>query len=272
MPEWLRVGGVSLAVRDLPGTAAFYREVIGLEVVDERGGLVRLGVGGVPLLELHHRPDALPDDPAKAGLFHIALLLPNRGDLGRWIAHAGRLGQALDGGADHLVSEAVYLHDPEGNGIEVYADRPRGTWSWSEGRVAMTNKPLDRAGLLREGRGPWTGAPAGTRVGHVHLRVGDAAEAARFYGGILGLDVTAAWPGVAFLSSGRYHHHVAANAWHSAGAGLRDPARAGLLAVTFDLLPGANRAGLAMPGTLRDPWGTVLHLRTPDLRTPDLHI
>ena len=272
--EWLRVGAVALAVRDLGRTAAFYRDVIGLEVAAQGADLVRLGAGGDVFLELVHRPGALPDDPAAAGLYHTAFLLPSRADLGRWLAHFQLLGGQLDGRADHLVSEAVYLHDPEGNGIEVYADRPRAQWRWHgegvERRVAMANKPLDIPGLLRLAAEPWTGAPPGTRIGHVHLRVGEAGEAARFYGGALGLDLTAGWDKAAFLSSGGYHHHIAANTWHSAGAGRRDPARAGLLSVTLDIADGAALAGIARrAGTaghsLADPWGTVLTLRAAEL-------
>ena len=273
--EWLRIGGVSLAVRDLDQVAAFYQDTIGLAVIAREGDAIRLGAGGVAFLELLRRPGALPDDPATAGLFHTAFLLPSRADLGRWLAHLGALGGRLDGAADHLVSEAVYLHDPEGNGIEVYADRPRAEWRWqgtgAERRIEMANRPLDKPGLLRVAATPWNGAPPGTRIGHVHLRVGDVGEAMRFYGGALGLDLTAAWDQAAFLSSGGYHHHIAANTWHSAGAGRRDPARAGLLSVTLDIADGPALAGIARRAgaaghsladhSLIDPWGTALTLR-----------
>lgn len=271
--EWLRIGGVALAVRDLGRVAAFYRDVIGLEVVAQGGDAVRLGAGGAAFLDLLHRPDARPDDPATAGLFHTAFLLPSRADLGRWLAHFGALGGRLDGAADHLVSEAVYLHDPEGNGIEIYADRPRAAWRWrgegAERRVEMANRPLDAPGLLRAAETPWAGAPPGTRIGHVHLRVGDVGEAVRFYGGALGLDLTAGWDEAAFLSSGGYHHHVAANTWHSAGAGRRDPGRTGLASVTLDIADGPALAGIARRAgaadrSLTDPWGTVLTLRAAD--------
>lgn len=273
--EWLRIGGVVLAVRDLGRAAAFYRDVIGLQTVAQEGGTVRLGAGGAAFLDLLHRPDALPDDPAAAGLFHTAFLLPSRADLGRWLAHFAAFGGRLDGAADHIVSEAVYLRDPEGNGIEIYADRPRTAWRWrgegTERRIEMANRPLDAPGLLRAAETPWAGAPPGTRIGHVHLRIGDVERAVRFYGGALGLDLTAAWDKAAFLSSGGYHHHIAGNIWHSAGAGRRDPARAGLLSVTLDIADGPALAGVVRrAGTdghsladrsLVDPWGTVLTLR-----------
>ncbi len=267
--EWLRIGGVTLAVRDLDRVATFYRDVIGLELIAQEDGAARLGVAGTAFLDLLHRPDALPDDPVTAGLFHTAFLLPSRADLGSWLAHFGRLGHRLDGAADHLVSEAVYLRDPEGNGIEVYADRPRAQWHWrdegKERRVEMANRPIDTPGLLSAAT-PWAAAPGGTHIGHVHLRVGDISEARRFYGDALGLDVTAIWDSAAFLSSGGYHHHIAANTWSSAGASPRDPARAGLAAVTLDVADEAAWGGIArrtgLTGrSLSDPWGTTLQLR-----------
>ncbi len=270
--EWLRVGGVALAVRDMDRVTAFYRDVIGLEVIACQDDAVCMGVAGAAFLELLHRPAAEPDDPASAGLFHTAFLLPSRADLGRWLTHFRTLGQPLDGAADHLVSEAAYLHDPEGNGVEVYADRPREQWGWHDGpdgrRVEMANRPLDVAGLLKLAVTPWSGAPPGTRIGHVHLRVGDIGEARHFYGRMLGMDVTAAWDAAAFLSSGGYHHHIAANIWRSAGAGLRDPARAGLASVTLEVADEQALAGImerAGGRGLRDPWGANIRLRLAEL-------
>jgi catechol 2,3-dioxygenase len=273
-PEWLRIGGVALAVRDLPRVEAFYRDVLGLTVVGRTTETVRLGVDGIGFLDLTYIPNALPDDPATAGLFHTAFLLPSRADLGRWLAHSRERRQPLDGAADHLVSEALYLHDPEGNGVEMYADRPWAQWHWTNGRegrrVELGNRPLDSEGMLREaGDAPWAGAPDGTRIGHVHLRVGDVAEATRFYGDILGMDLTALAPAAAFLSSGGYHHHLAANAWHSAGAGPRDPRRAGLISITMDVADRSHLAGIGRHAQianlagegLQDPWGTALRFR-----------
>ena len=248
---------VTLAVRDLPVVERFYRDVIGLQAVARGDGSVAMGVDGAAFLHLRHKPGALPDDPAGAGLFHTAFLLPSRAGLGGWLRHADRIGVRLDGAADHLVSEAAYLHDPEGNGVEVYADRPREQWTWRNGEVAMANDRLDAPGL-RAAAAPWAGAPAGTRVGHVHLRVGDVAAALPFYAGTLGLDVVRAMPQAAFLSHGGYHHHVAVNSWDSAGAGPRGPGRAGLEAVALhaapDTLPIIDR-------TLSDPWNLQVHVR-----------
>ncbi len=265
----LRASSVALIVRDLDRVAAFYRNVVGLALIGRGDGVVRLGAGGVTLLELLHRPDAPPQDPTSAGLFHTAFLLPSRTDLGRWLEHARRIGHHLEGAADHFVSEAVYFSDPEGNGIEIYADRPASSWTWSgptdAPQVEMANKRLDVPGLLAEAVTPWMGAPDGTRMGHVHLRVGDVPPAVEFYGHTLGLAVTRSWPQAAFLSTGGYHHHIAANTWHSAGAGLRDPAQAGLAWVRMEAATDAlataitRRSGTA---DLRDPWGTQIKITT----------
>ncbi len=142
----------------------------------------------------------------------------------------------LTGASDHLVSEAIYLDDPEGNGIEVYSDRPPDRWGWDNGRLVMATDPLDLQDLLKAADAPteYRQAPPGLRIGHVHLRVGDAAEAENFYSQTVGLDLTTRYPGASFLSSGGYHHHLAANQWQSRGAGRRDPDRAGLSHVTFE--------------------------------------
>ncbi len=270
MPD-LRIDSVDLDARDLDGLARFYQDVIGLRPIGAGGVTLDLGVGTDVLLRLLARPDALPNDPGSAGLFHTAFLLPSRADLARWLHHIHALGITIDGSADHLVSEAVYLHDPEGNGIEVYADRPPEAWAWDDTaagrRVRMANAPLDFAGLLQLGAGqPWAGAPAGTRIGHVHLRVGDLAAGRGFYTGVLGLAETAAYTGAAFLSTSGYHHHIAINTWRSLGAGPRNPARAGLAAVVLQASTPAladairQRAG---QGELHDPWGTALRIVSP---------
>ena len=244
------VSHVTLAVRDLPTVAVFYRDVIGFAVLSQDEHRVALGCGGHMLLTLVAEPGGARDDPASAGLFHIAFLFPGRVDLGRWLRHATAIGLTLDGAADHLVSEAVYLHDPEGNGIELTADRPRSAWRWSEGQVAMANARLDLTGLMSIDDSPWTGAPPGTVIGHVHLRVGEMATAADFFAGTLGMTLTRGLPQAAFMSSGGYHHHLAGNVWQSAGAGRRDPAVAGLREVA--LHASDSRAA----GVFEDPWGT----------------
>jgi catechol 2,3-dioxygenase len=272
----VRIGGVALYARDPVKLAAYYQDVLGLTCLEEAAGRFRLGVEALTLLELEPKPDAAPDDPASAGLFHTAFLMPTRADLAHWLVHYGRLDLPLDGASDHGVSEAIYLSDPEGNGIEVYADRPPETWDWGQDGLAMGTWRLDMRALLAAAPAddkPYTAAPAGLRVGHIHLRVGDIREAEAFYGGIVGLDVTVRVHGATFMSSGRYHHHLGANTWRSANAGRRDENRSGLAWFTIeaeaDELAGirarldASRIdyettpdGLAVA----DPWGIIVRL------------
>lgn len=245
------VSSVTLTVRDLDRVARFYQDAIGLAAIETGPESVWLGAGARKLLHLQQRAGLLPVDPRSAGLFHTAFLLPTRADLGRWLRHARQHDLPIEGAADHLVSEAIYLADPEGNGIEVYADRPRSTWNWDNGQVAMANDRLDFAALMALDDEPWTGAPLATTIGHVHLQVGAIKAAEPFYAAGLGLAVTRRWPQALFLSTGAYHHHIALNTWRSGGAGPRDPARAGLAAVTL-------RTPSPMPSRT-DPWGTAIH-------------
>jgi catechol 2,3-dioxygenase len=225
----LAIGEVALRVRDLDRLAGFYRDAIGLAEVPAPDGAVGLGAGGVRLLTLVGDPDARTPDALAAGLFHAAFLLPSRAALAGWLAHAIERGLAIDGASDHLVSEAIYLADPEGNGIELYADRPRSAWRWDTAGVAMDTRPLDCRGLLATAAGPVRAVPAGTRVGHVHLKVGNTIEAESFWTAALGMEVTSRRPGAVFMAADGYHHHVAANAWMSRGAGPRDPQATGLI-------------------------------------------
>lgn len=267
----MRIAGVDLTVRDLDRTLEFYRDEIGLALIDRDKVSARLGAGNIPFLTLRHRPDAIPDDRRSAGLFHTAFLMPTRADLARFVRHAAKRRTHITGAADHLVSEAIYLDDPEGNGVEVYVDRPPETWTHSDGEIDMTTDPLDLDDLLQMGGdSEFTGAPPGARIGHVHLRVGDVPSAERFYHGLLGFDVTHRWRGAAFMSSGGYHHHLAANTWSSSGAGLRNDAQAGLALLTIEVEPAAfdaltarlNAAGLAgIAEEFRDPWGTRIRAK-----------
>jgi catechol 2,3-dioxygenase len=271
----LHMGKVTLVVRDLPLVAAFYRTVIGLAVIAEQPGSIDLGAGGKVLLGLVEDRAAAPSSPRSAGLFHTAFLVPTRRDLARWLLHVADVGATIQGASDHLVSEAIYLADPEGNGIEVYRDRDPGAWRWDGDTVAMATDHLDMndlvAGTHRE---PWAGMPAGTCVGHVHLRVGDIPAAERFYRDALGLDLTARYPGGSFYASGRYHHHIATNVWQSRGAGPRPRPSTGLR--SFEILardpeswaavtPRALAAGAREEGdgslVLDDPWNNALVLR-----------
>jgi catechol 2,3-dioxygenase len=272
----LHVAAVGLAVRDLARLTGFYRDVLGFAVLDSSEESTALGAGSVPIVHLEHRPNAKPDDSREAGLYHTAFLMPTRPDLARWILHVARNKVPLTGASDHAVSEAFYLDDPEGNGIEVYHDRPPENWQWSGDDLRITTDPLDVDDILREvaPAAPYPAAPAGLRIGHVHLRVGDVGRAEQFYRDIIGLGVTRRRQGASFMSSGRYHHHIAANVWRSSGAGERDEARAGLswLALeaadpdTFDgvkaRLTQSRRVCKPMPSGLEtaDPWGTRLRI------------
>lgn len=262
----LEIGHVALTVRDLETVGAFYQSALGLVPLSQDGETLRLGTGTRTLLELRHDPAARPASPREAGLFHTAFLLPTRADLGRWLAHAAETGLRLQGASDHLVSEAVYLADPEGNGVEVYVDRPRADWPMTAGGLQMASDPMDYAGVLAAAGGSrWAGIPAGSVVGHVHLQVGalDAAEA--FYAGTLGMALAVRYPGAHFFGAGGYHHHFGTNIWNSRGAGRRASggtglAEVGLRAGPAELAAIAARAGVAPEGplALQDPWGTAI--------------
>ena len=271
----LRVGAVGLKARDLSRLTDFYSSAIGLQVIDRDSKTARLGAGGVTLLELEAAPNASPDDPRTAGLYHTAFLQPTRGDLARWLVHVARTRVPLSGASDHLVSEAIYLDDPEGNGIEVYRDRLPQEWRWNGDRIQMATDRLDLDNLAADaGNTSYVGAPDGLRVGHIHLRVGDLAVTQKFYCDALGLDPTAGRGGALFMSSGRYHHHVGSNVWHSAGAGQRDDDRAGLAWFSIETADAAVRdaalarlKAAAVPvhaiengHETRDPFGTRVRL------------
>ncbi|MBZ9752483.1 VOC family protein [Deinococcus sp. HMF7604] len=265
------MGPVELAARDLQGLAAFYQRLLGLSVSWLGAQRAVLSAQGTPLLHIQAAPQWPSAPVSRPGLYHTAFLLPTRADLGRWLAHAAGLGLRI-GSGDHLVSEAFYLQDPEGNGIEVYADRPRDTWVWQGGQVQMGTQAVDTAAVLAAAgldprhltTAPYA-APAGTAIGHVHLKVGHAAQAAAWYGETLGLDLVADMGSAAFLSWGGYHHHIGLNEWHTAGQPRPTAEAAGLAGLTVqtpDLT--ALRAHLSGRAELeeetdvlrlRDPWG-----------------
>jgi len=214
-------GPVRLRVADLDSEREFYERAIGLSPIDSGDGVARLGSDGTPVVELDHRADAPARAPRTTGLFHLAILVPDRAALAAALARAVRAGGRISGASDHLVSEALYLNDPEGNGIEIYRDRPRAEWERYSGEIRMSTLPLDVDGLLAELREdePDSAMPDGTRVGHVHLNVADLDAAERFYSGLLGFDVTVrGYPGALFLSTGGYHHHIGVNTWAGPGA------------------------------------------------------
>ena len=242
------MGAVHLTVSSLERSLEYYRDFIGLEVLGEGDGRATLGAGSTRLLELVELPGAQPV-PGRTGLFHFALLLPDRRSLAHWLAHAMRTHVRLAGASDHFVSEAIYLSDPDRHGIEIYADRPRELW---EGEVAarMGTDPLDLEGLLRELDDPETAAfehqPGDTVMGHVHLQVSQIPPSVEFYRDVLGFGLMAEYGGqAAFLSAGGYHHHVGANTWRSGGAGPPPAGAAALRRFEIVLPDAAARDRLA---------------------------
>ncbi len=188
--------------------------------------------GAAAIVELVGQPDAPLRPPGTTGLFHLAILVPSRADLARALRRVAGAGWRLTGASDHLVSEALYLRDPEGNGIEIYRDRPREQWRYEDGQVRMDTLPLDLDSVLGELSGADTeanGMPAGTRIGHVHLNVAELSAAEAFYAGVLGFEVTVrGYPGALFFATGGYHHQIGANTWTGEGAAAPPPGALGL--------------------------------------------
>jgi catechol 2,3-dioxygenase len=287
LPDATRVGLVRLQIADLARSKDFYEQVLGLHVVESEGSRLVLApqASDRPLVELHERKGARPA-PRRGvlGLYHFAILMPDRPSLGRFARHLGEIG-ARAGASDHLVSEAFYLQDPDNLGIEVYADRPRETWRHINRELLMATDPIDVEALVRAGGdAPWTGMPAGTSMGHVHLHVGDIERAAEFYSDALGFDkMVWHYPGALFLASGGYHHHLGTNTWAGAGAIQAPEENARLLEWTIEL-PNATsvtdaadalgRTGhvAEQEGTsaapeivTHDPWGTQVRLKSREL-------
>jgi catechol 2,3-dioxygenase len=227
------LGPVHLTVSDLETSTRWWTALAGLQVLSETGGAGILGAGDAPLVVLHEVPGA-PSARGHTGLFHVALLVPERGDLGRWLTDTAGVRRHLTGASDHLVSEALYLRDPDGHGLEIYRDRPREEWPRQGADIRMASDPLDLDDLARAATPGDSGLPPGTRVGHVHLCVADIAPAHAFYQEVLGLDPTARIGDVAtFLSWEGYHHHVGANVWESRGASPPPPGSAALRRVAL---------------------------------------
>ena len=279
LPAATRVGSVRLQVGDLGRSIAWYERVLGMAVLTRGADRATLGTAaGTPLVHLIERLGASPvQRRSHLGLFHFAILLPDRTALGRFLRHLASIDEPV-GASDHLVSEALYLHDRDGLGIEVYADRPRSTWTRQDGELTIRTLPLDLEDVLAAGGDtPWTGLPEGTVMGHMHLHVGDLEQAAAFYRDGLGFDATVwSYPGALFLSAGGYHHHLGLNIWAGPDARpagendarlleweliLPDPES---LARTATRLEAAGHAVArsADGHRLSDPWEIPLLLRT----------
>ncbi len=276
LPDDARVGAVRLQVSDLAASLAFYTRVLGFSVLSLENTRAALGPANGPVLvELHElRGIRRVSRRGLIGLYHFAILLPDRKALGRFVAHLGDAG-VYAGSADHLVSEAVYLTDPDGLGIEVYADRPRSEWKTHGPEIAMATDPLDLRSLVRAAGGErWDGMPAGTTIGHVHFYVSTLPEAEAFYQDALGFDkVVWSYPGALFFSAGGYHHHVGTNTW-AAGAPAATADDARLLEWELRLPTAADAAAAAANAAragfevradgsdylITDPWGAHVRL------------
>jgi catechol 2,3-dioxygenase len=241
------MGAVELSVSDLDRSLEYWQSVVGLRVLARENGVASLGAD-TELIRFVEEPGSKPAD-GHTGLYHVALLVPDRPSLARWLAHGARDQTRIEGLSDHYVSEAIYLRDPDRHGIEIYADRPRALW---EGQVGerMTTVPIDVENLLAElddpAAEPFDGLPAGTTVGHVHLRVADVQATVEFYRDVLGMGLMAQLgPAAAFLSAGGYHHHVGGNTWESRGAGPAGPGFATLRHATIVVPDAAERDRVA---------------------------
>lgn len=286
LPAQTTMGAVTLDVGDVDAMTAFYRDSLLLDTIADRGSEVELGRGSETLVTLRHRPDLPRGVRRSAGLFHTALLHPDAASLAATLASfAATRPELYTGSGDHLVSQAFYLDDPEGNGVELYVDRPREQWHWDDGQVRMATLFIDPNAFLTEHLTDQArdyvltdparrGSLADARVvGHVHLKVGNVEQARAFYVDALGFEVTADMPGALFVSAGGYHHHLAMNTWQSEGVGLRAPAR-GLGRVLIQLPSGEDVAqvearlrarglGVRSDGSgleVDDPWGNVVTL------------
>lgn len=277
LPEPTHLGSVRLQVADLERSLSFYEDVLGMRVMERNFDSASLGAFGDDheIVHLHQLRTARPvPERGLLGLYHFAILLPDRASLGRFVAHLAEIG-AYAGMSDHFVSEAVYLTDPDGLGIEVYADRPRDAWRYDERQLFMTTRHLDVDDLIRSARGEkWTGMPPGTVLGHVHLYVDDIAKAEAFYHNALGFDkVVWSYPGALFMSAGGYHHHLGTNTW-ARGAPAATDADARLLEWEIEVPTSrdADQAAKSVSAAgykakqenggwlLTDPWGTSLRL------------
>lgn len=276
LPEESHPGRVRLQVAAKDRSLDFYERVLGLRVLDRSAHTAVLGTpSGRVLVELHERSGARPvGRRGRLGLFHFALLLPDRATLGRFMEHVVQAAIPI-GMADHDVSEAIYLSDPDGLGIEVYADRPRDRWRYSGSELVMTTEPLDASDLVRSGGGqPWTGIPADAVMGHVHLSVGDLGAAESFFHAALGFDKRVwSYPGALFMAAGGYHHHLGTNTWAAAAPRAGDddakllewdlvvPAASDIAAAAQSLEQAGHRVEIdGKAARAVDPWGTAVRL------------
>lgn len=277
LPDGFQLGPAALRVSDADRALDFYVNKIGLALRNRGDTTAMLGTHEAELLRLDFQPGIKPRNYKESGLYHVAILVPDRISLGAAIARLAASKVKL-GAADHLVSEAIYVWDPDNNGIEIYRDRPRSEWTWTGDQVQMKNSPLDFDGLLAE---PGVEALAlqrmkrRTRIGHIHLEVDDLTKAKKFYADVVGFALTSTFPGAQFLGAGGYHHHIAANIWESRNGSPPSPDTAGISLMTFEMpdatsmqalkarLEGANIETKANGDgfDFADPWQTRIAVR-----------
>lgn len=252
LPAEARIGKVRLRVADLERALGFYRDVLGLRLARGEGSVAALSAGDGPeLVELHEHPGALPAGRRAAlGLYHHAVLLPGRAELGAVLRRLHERGWALHGASDHAVSEALYTADADGIGVEIYADRPRSAWRWSGGELYMTTQGLEIGSLVRDAAPPSDEIAPGTTIGHVHFHVGDLDHADAFFRRGLGMDLmVGSYPGARFYAAGGYHHHVGANTWAGPRARPAEDDHAGL--IDWELVVPAEADASAVAARLR---------------------
>jgi catechol 2,3-dioxygenase len=275
LPAQTTIGTATLRVADADRSLRWYVDMMGLQLLDRSSERLVLGAGGKPVLHLDVRPGAAPRDENTTGLYHVAILVPDRPSLAAVLVRIANARVRL-GASDHLVSEALYIWDEDNNGLEIYRDRQRSEWTWDGKSVRMATEPLDLRNLAAEvGTGKEREPmPAGTRMGHVHLQVGDLATAEKFYCDVLGFERTAGRGGALFVSAGGYHHHIGLNTWHSLNGPPPAEGAAGLVVfeillpdrtALLDLKNRVQAAGYAVTDrdnglVLRDPWGTQIHV------------
>lgn len=257
LPADAHIGSVSLTVSDLDRSVSFYRDTLGFVESTRDGRTASLFAGGPVLIELHERRDAAPKPRRSTGLFHFAILVPSRAALGRSLRRLADQKWPLSGVADHLVSEALYLSDPDGLGIEIYRDRPRETWRTANGEVVMATDPLDVQSVANEAGAdtPWQGLEAGTMIGHVHLHVSRLEDGEAVFCGDVGFEPTVrGYPGALFVAAGGYHHHLGLNTWMGVGAPPPPEHAVGMRSFTIEA-GRLERRTVADAGT-----GVVVHL------------
>lgn len=267
----MRIGYVSLNVSDLQRSIDFYQSVLGFKAAEKSNEKALLSAGGQHLVELLQAKDNNAGNVKRAGLYHFAILLPERKFLADMLENLNEKRDSVhfEGMADHLVSESIYIRDPDFNGIEIYCDRPRTEWIWAGSQVRMATERLNIQDLLKDRtRQGWKQMPAQTVIGHMHLHVGDLAKASAFYSEILGLHMTSEFPGAHFFAADRYHHHIATNTWLGKGMAPAAPEKVGLNHFSIEL-PASEREGmmahlesrgLAAESNLHDPDGIAIHL------------